>query len=306
MPWQGTPVAAGSAPLGFSDDALRFIWITDNHHNEILGTRETNLRSAIADCNAWRPNAFVTTGDVGNNYLWTTQSAWNILRSCQRPVIWCIGNHDEYEETPGIPNTADLEQYSVYNRPAPFYHYDRMVSGDGTLTALCIALDANFAAADPDGPPPGDNPNHAPGERTGWDDTQPEGGYYRQFTQGQLDWVEATLAAVAADVVIVLCHYPPQGPSPTDYQALADLLQADGRPAIALCGHVHNDGTSYTLTSTDTLVSYTCYKAPSMASSGAWVRATLSLVGGAINVDSFAVMNYTDPGGWTLNLPFAV
>lgn len=305
MPWRDTPVQTIEQPLGFSDGVIRFVWLTDAADATYLPT--SNLRKAIADLNTWRPNALVLTGDIANNTTAGTLALWNVINTAQRPVFWAIGNHDEEEITlgEGVPNTVPLQGFTAWNQVAPFWKSTQWASGDSTFKARVLVLDGNFYDDDPDDPPPGDSANHEPGDRIGYHTTEPAGGFSRQWTQVQADWVAAELTADSdSDAVLILSHLPPV--SVTDPERLADVLQADGRPALGFCGHVHEDGTSYTLTSTDTLATYTFYKAPGMSESGAWVRVSLSWNGSAMVVDALTVLNYTDPGGWTLNAPFTV
>jgi hypothetical protein len=305
MPWQGIAVETDQQPLGIVDGSIRFVWATDAHTNTAIPG--ANIRKAIDDCNTWRPQGLVLTGDISDNSGAGALACWYTVRTTQRPALWPIGNHDEEELTLGAghPDTAVIAADNGWRQPAPFWRATHWESGDGTWRALVLVLDSNFYDDDPDAAPPGNCPNHVPGDRIGYSAGEPGGGYWHQLTVAQAAWVAQQLAAdQASDAVLVFVHYPPV--SITDPTRLADVLQADGRPCVGFCGHVHQDATSYLLTSTDTLWTATFYKCPAMQESLSWTRVTLGWDGSAITVDEMLVKNYTDPGGWTINAPFTV
>jgi hypothetical protein len=305
MTYQGGKVETAQIDSAFSDDKLRFLWVTDSHVQGVQDSRDDNLRLACRDCNQWRPEALIHTGDIGDNDIERVQRSFNILKLAKRPVYTIIGNHDEDETDGGAgnPNTSEVIAATAFNRN-PLYYATVLKTADESGSFLCLFLDCNYYDDDPDASPPGDSANHDPGDRIGYLAGAPSGGYFRMFTQAQLDWVETTLAADSSDAVLVFVHYPPAGTTCTDYVDLLDLLQADGRDAVGFCGHVHPDATSYTQDSTDTNYTLTVYKCPAILESGSWTRMTLSLSGGSISVDELLIQNYTDPGGWTINAPF--
>ena len=292
--------------MAFTDSHLRWVWTTDSHLIATADTRDIALRKAVVDCNDWRPNAFIHTGDIGDNNLERVQRGFNCLKNLRCPWHVSIGNHDEDEQaTPGFPNTALLQGRDTFNR-YPFYYTDTMTSGDGTLTARLLFPDCQFYQVSA-GAPEIVNPYHVVGDRVGYSSGEPSGGSFRQIGTVQRAWMASVLAAdTTSQIVLVFPHYPITTPGvfPLDYLAVADILQADGRPAALFAGHVHPDAKTYTLTSTDTLKSYTVYKAPAMQESGAWVRVELHLSAGAIVIDGLAVNNFTQPGAWVINAPF--
>jgi 3',5'-cyclic AMP phosphodiesterase CpdA len=307
MPWQTSRIATTIVNPATVDDKIRLLWLTDPHVTANGGAAETSLRLAIRDCNDWRPDAMIQTGDLSfNNSAYLYRAMYDLM-ACRRPVLHVVGNHDEVEATPGTTNAGDMELWNGFNQAAPFCKATAIASGDSSWKLLVLALDDNFYDDDPDDPPPGNEPNHEPGDRLGHNGAWPSGGYWRQLTPAQLAWVAAALAENGdCDAVLIATHYPPSGVTLSDYADLADLLQADGRPAIGMCGHVHFDGTSYTLDSTDTLYTLTFYKCPAMLESGSWTRVTLSVSGGAIVVEEMEIQNYVDPGGWVINIPFTL
>lgn len=305
---QLSPIQSPSEGLGFSDDKIRFVWCSDVHITGHFDAPANNLRLAVADCNVWRPNAFVMTGDVGDvtfNYL---QRVFYITWACNRPVRLALGNHDEEENTLGAgnPNTAMLEGVTALNRPAPFYWSEQWSSGDGTITALALYLDCNFYADDPDAPPPGNSAYHEPGDRIGFITGMPSGGYWTEMPQAELDWIVTTLAADTSDMVLVFMHLEAGASRMTNFTALADALQTDplARPLVLFSGHNHDSARTQILLSATNGEKFTTYKIPAMSESGAWARVTLSVSGGALVVDGMELHNYTDPGGWTVGDPF--
>lgn len=305
MTWQTTPIATGVQPMAFTDSSLRWVWVTDSHVQALGDTKDVALKAAVNDCNVWRPNAFIHTGDIGDNSIDRVQRAFNNLKNCQRPLFGVIGNHDENEVVPGTPNTALLQSMDTFNR-FPFYFTDVMTSGDGTLKARCLFLDCNIYNTNPSDPTVV-NVSHVVGDRVGYSANEPAGGSYRKLGTAQLAWITSVLAAdTTSNIILVFPHYPIAqiGVVPLDGKLVADALQADGRPAAIFGGHIHPDATSYTLTSTDTLKSYTNYKLTAMLESNSWCRVVLHLAAGAIVIDQLEIHNFTDPGGWTINAPF--
>ena len=277
--------------LGHSDAKIRFVWSTDEHKNYAA------LGLAADDCTSWAPNAYISTGDLGDDLAPGVKASIAALRRARRPDYLIIGNHDEEEETygAGTPNTAAIEVATAFNMSAPFYHTWTMTSGDGTLIARCFALDCNFYGG---GSP--SSPDHSVGDRIGSHSGAPAGGYKRQLGATQTTWVETTLAADAtSDIILVFMHYPVNTSSVLDESTLDAKLDADGRPTVGFCGHTHPNGELYTLGGT-----YTFYKCPAMKESNSWTRVTLSESGGAIVIDEMLVKNYTTPGAWTLTAPF--
>lgn len=296
--------------LGFVDDKIRFVWQTDSH---VLSTfsdgRKLAVEAAAADTQLWKPNAYIHTGDIGDNLVQNIRNGFSAIRQTGRPIYWTIGNHDEEEITlgPGQPNTTAIEHKHIFNKNAPFYYSTIMTSGDGSLRALCLFLDCNFYDDDPFGVSPGDSPNHQPGDRIGSRPDGPGGGYYRMFTDAQLGWARDALDADdKSDIVLVFAHYPPDGVTCTDYKNLADILQEDGRPMIGFCGHVHPNATVYTISSTDTQAVFPFYKCPATQESGCWTRVTLGFNGSDITIDGMEIHNFTNPGDWTINEPFSL
>jgi len=310
MGWQNSPVVIPELSMPFTDNKLRFVWVTDTHITAPLDAQDIALRKCVDDCNEWRPNALLHTGDIGDDLLRRVQNACYVLRTCQRPVITCLGNHDEYELSSGVTNSELIRQYPCFDRN-PFYYSTRITSGDGSLTALVLSLDGNYYDDDPTpGDAPGNSSVYHPGDRYG--STQgaatSAGGYFRMLPADQLTWVANTLASDNSNIVIVMLHYPVLSPGATtisNYAALADILYAAGKPTIGLCGHIHDSGGYNLVKTTDQAHSFTFYKAPALLESKGWCRLTLSMTGSTINVDSAVMQNYTNPGAWVLNAPFS-
>ena len=192
------------------------------------------------------------------------------------------------------------------NRPSPFWYSEMLTSGDGTFTALCLFLDTIFYDDDPTPEDaPGNSPNHEPGDRWGIANITPSGGWFKMFPQAELDWITATLAANTSNAVLVFLHHPPPGRF-TNFAALADTLQPDARPIILFNGHNHAWATTRTLATTDALRTFTFYEMVNMSTSFAWCRVTLGFSGGDITVDQLQIHNFTNPGGWTIDLPFVL
>lgn len=301
MPWVSGRITTPQQDMAFSDSKIRFIWSTDEHiSGPSLQTRRDNLKLAVDDCNVWRPNAYVSTGDLSSNDVTYLNTAFGILSACQRPVYVAIGNHDEEEVSYGAghPNTEPLTQWNAFNQSAPFYKSDIWTSGDGTVSALVLVLDGNIYD---DHPPDDISPDHEPGDRVG----APGDAYWRQFGV-QLDWVTAQLSTHPdQDFVIVITHYPPTPLSVgnmTDWAALVDRLRADGRAAIGFSGHTHSLIGSCSQASTDEAYTLTVYVAPSLLDAFGWVRVTLD----GPTVESAIIQHYTDPGEWVVGAPFTV
>lgn len=298
-------------PMAFTDHAIRFLWTTDEHTSTFSANTDVNvvgLRRAIARVNEWRPNAYISTGDNG---LFHGEDTWRYLletRHVLRPFKWAIGNHDEVEYEPdgsaGNPNTAQVEVQ--YDRAAPFYRTDTLVSGDGTFAARCLHLDCNFYADDPDGG--GDSPDHEPADRIGVIEGSPPGGYRRMIPQSQLDWVASTLAAdTDSDCVLVFVHYMNNtGGHIVDWSGLADALQADGRPTALFGGHLHVSPQNFGLTTSDEQRTYDFYQMCAGLDTGAWCEVTLSFADSDIVIDSMVVCNFTQPGELTIESPFVL
>lgn len=291
---------------------LRLIWLTDTHNiTTPTAIRDGGVSAALADANTWKADAVIHTGDIGDNQPENVAAAFNLLRSVaiSCPLITVVGNHDEYESTPGTPNTATIEGANYFNRSAPFYHTGTMACGNGALVARWLTVDNNFydvQASDPSVV----NASHSVGDRLGHSSSEPAGGSYRRFGTTQLDWIASTLAAdTTSQMILMLLHYPPATSNPTDRALFADKLAADGRPVMLLCGHVHPNGTIYSFTTTDGKRTYAAYKMPATQESGAYCRIRVR-VGGRNSyspyVAELSVMNFTNPGGWTLTAPFAL
>lgn len=283
--------------------ALRFAWITDSHCYVGDGSRVANVQTACdyADANSF--DYIVHTGDMGNDSAANTQLAMDVMNAATTPLLWCNGNHSEIEDPVGTPSTAAYEVAALWNQSAPFYHTTQ-ITGSGGEKARVLSLDCNIYDDSPLGDL--DSPDHTPGDRIGYHSSNPPGGYYRQFGATQLTWVETTLSGDStSDYIIVLTHFPPQGVTQTDYASLADKLQADGRPVVILCGHNHPKATSYTLTTTDELDTYTMYKCPGMQESGSFTDLQITWNGTAPTVAQATVRNYYHPAtSWTFEAPF--
>lgn len=290
--------------MDHADPTIRFVWSTDSHIVNSEDDRDAALRKAVADCNKWRPNAFIHTGDIGDNNSDRVLRGIYVLQNCQRPVYTCIGNHDEHEpSSAGSPDTDSISGWNGFGEQ-PFYHSKVMTAGDGSWSALCLFLDCNYYDDDPS-QTIADSSNHSPGDRIGYHTSSPSGGYYRRFGPTQLQWIEDTLSAdTTSDIVLVFCHYPPVGQTCTDYAILVDKLQADGRPSIGFCGHSHPSGQPVTISSTDSLLDLIMHKAPAMQESFGWVRVVLGFVAPNIDIQEMAVQNYLELDGWSLDPPF--
>jgi 3',5'-cyclic AMP phosphodiesterase CpdA len=292
-----------------ANGTLRLIWLTDTHNTTAsLEPRNSGVDAALADATTYGADAVIHTGDIGNDTPANVAAAFTRLRgtAIPCPLITVIGNHDEYEATPGTTNATQLEGASYFDRPAPFVLSTTLAASDGNLVARVLALDCNVYdenASDPTRV----NDAHDPGERVGYSTEEPAGGSWRRFNQDQLDWFAAELAAdTTSQVLLLLSHYPPSGAGPTNYKAIADLVQADGRPAILLCGHQHGDARELTLTSTDTLRRIRCFKCPAMQESGSWTRVQLRMTAGVIALDLLEIHNFTNPDAWVINPPFTL
>jgi predicted phosphohydrolase len=269
------------------------------------------MRAAIDRANSWRACAYVNTGDLGNDFIYNVRKGFSWMRGANVEAWVCIGNHDEYEAVTGITNAAQLVDPLFFGLGPPFYHAKRMVSGDGTRTALCLFLDCNLYWEDTGDAIPAE-PSHTNGGRVGTYTGVPAGGDKRKLYTAQLNWIQATLAANAdCDAIFVMTHYPTAGSYIGDYALLCDLLQADGRAALAFCGHVHPDAYTETQLSTDGLYSLTFLKAPATQTRGCWQEVTLSYNGALagnnrIVIDALEVHNFTNPGVEVINAPFVL
>lgn len=290
---------------------LKLVWLTDSHNiTTPTAIRDSAITSALAMANSWAADALIHTGDIGDNQPENVAAAFALLRgtaiSC--PLITVIGNHDEYEETPGTPNASTIEGASYFDRAAPFYYSGTLQAASGFM-ARWIAVDNNFYDEQPSNPSV-TNPSHSPGERVGHSSDEPAGGSYRQFGATQLNWIASVLAAdTDSHMIMMLLHYPPASDNPTDRAAFADVLRADGRPVLALCGHVHPNASVYDFTTTDGRRTYHAYKAPAAMESGAYCRIRVRVGGRNSHVPlmtEMSIHNYTDPGGWTIDGRFTV
>jgi hypothetical protein len=296
--------------MAWTDDKIRFIWSTDEHiPANMTDGNVAAMIAAVDDCNTWLPNAYISTGDVGNSANLHVQRAMSLLWRLQRPLYICPGNHDLVEGANlGNPDIAALASETEFNRPAPFYYSTQLVSGDGTVKARCLFLDCNYYADDPDGGLPGNNPYHSPGDPAGTvtGDAAVSGGYHVMLPQHQLDWIAATLAAdVTSQFVLVFIHYTPLvAHHVVNYPALCDVLWTDGRPAMGFCGHIHADAIDHPQTTTDTLHTFHFYQLCAMLDSHCWCRVTLGWSGSAITIDGMEIHNFTQPGALTINAPF--
>lgn len=307
MPWVAK-IEQPVVPLGFTDEKIRFIWCTDLHLDDEGVAPIADLEKAINDCNEWKPHAFIATGDLANNRLDDCRRFYYHTKRCQRPVYTCLGEHDLSEYPPGSygnPTVDEMSGEAAYNYGPPFYYYKVLTSGDGTFTALCLFLETLYYDDDPTPlDAPGNSAYHSPGDRWGISDITPLGGYYKQIPSEELAWITATLAAVDSDVVLVFIHQSPiEASRIVNLAELADTLQPDPRPIIGFAGHLHGWATTRTLTTTDTLRSFTFYEMVAMMDSYAWCRVTLGFAAGNITVDSLHIYNYTDPGTYLISDP---
>lgn len=298
----------------FTPDAtgtLRFIWLTDSHNlTSSQPTRDGGVDGALADATTYGADAVIHTGDIGNDTPANVAAAFARLRgtAIPCPLITVIGNHDEYEATPGEPNTVQLEGASYFNRAAPFVYSTTVAAGNGNLVARVLCLDCNIYDENP-ADPETVSANHEPGDRIGAPagGGGPTGGGWRKFDQDQLDWFAAQLAAdTTSQIVLILSHYPPSGIGPTNYAAIADRIQADGRPAAMFYGHQHQSAFTSSISSTDGKRVIRAYKCPATQESGSWTRVQLRMRAGVVAFDELEVNNFTDPGGWTISAPFTL
>jgi hypothetical protein len=307
MPWV-SHISKPSQPMAFSDGKIRFVWCTDAHVvNNDTDAQVIALEKAINDCNEWRPNAFICTGDLCSNRLDQVRRWFYHTWQCQRPVYVAIGEHDLSEYSPGSYGNPDMNEVAgeaAMDLGPPFWYSQMLTSGDESFAALCLFLDDIFYDDDPTPlDPPGNSDYHEPGDRWGISDLTPGGGWYKLIPQAELDWITATLATYESDVVLIFIHHPPVDSSHiSNLVALADTLQPDSRPMIGFCGHAHSQASTETLTTTDTLRSFTFYLMTDMSTSYAWCRVTLGF-DGDITVDGLDIYNFTDPGGYTVDSP---
>lgn len=304
--WQSTPIQTQPVNCAFNDDILRFVWVTDSHtRNNDVALLRTNMDKAIADCNDWRPDFFVHTGDLADNTPVRVLGNFYQMMACRRPVMVAIGNHDEYEAVLGSPQTAAIEGFNGFNQTAPFWHTRTWTTQNGGTTFRLIFLDFNFYAVDPNGIKI--SPAHQAGDRVGYSTSEPSGGWMRQLGQRQRDWVAATLAADrSSDAVLVFHHYRLRTNAVVDAIEMIDVFQADGRPTLGFHGHDHNNAYMLEQNSSDGRYTWQSYKCPALLESGSWTRASLHIAAGAIVIDALDIYNYTNPGTWTIDAPFVV
>lgn len=301
-----TRVPKPSRPMPWTDDKIRFVLSTDEHiHNDMTAAQVVALHKAVDFCNDWLPNAYISTGDLGNNVVGHVQRAMSQLWRLHRPFLFCIGNHDENELSTGVQDTALLAGETAFNMSAPYYYSTQLTSGDGSVKALCLFIDCNYYDDSPDGQT--DHASYDPGDRmgnAGHDPSQPGGGFYKMFPQAQLDWVAATLAADNdSDMVLYFCHYANAANRVNNPEDLADVLYADGRPLMGYSGHLHTHARNFPLiTTAEQEIPF--YQLPAMLNSGCWCAVTLGMDGSAIEIDSMVIHNFTNPGVLEIDLPF--
>lgn len=310
---------AGGGQRNFQPDLgeLRIIWMTDTH---ILTTptepRDSSITAALADANTWQADAVIHTGDIGNDYAANVARGFTLLRgtTINCPLITVLGNHDENElvadgNAINSPNTATLTGASYFNRSAPFYHTGTLTAANGTLKARWLTTDNNFYSELP-ADPAIVNAGHTIGNRVGTSAQEPSGGSYRMYGATQLAWVASTLAAdTTSHMIMLLNHYPMATTQPTDIASLMDVLQADGRPVLILCGHTHPNGELWIRATSDNRRSYIGYKCPAGQESGAYTRLRVRVGGrGSLHplVVEASVKNFTQPAAWTMAAPFQV
>lgn len=295
---------------GSETGSAKIVWLTDSHNiTTPTALRDSAVTGALATANSWPADALVHTGDIGDNQDVNVLAAFALLRGTAIgcPIYYCIGNHDEYEATPGTPNTTTIAGASYFNRASPFYATWQQSVASGPLLIRIIAADNNYYDVQPSNPSVV-NTAHVAGDRVGHSSAEPAGGSYRQFGATQLAWIAATLAAdTTSHVVLILMHYPLASDNPTDVKLFLDRLQFDGRPSLILSGHVHSDAALYTQTSTNGLQSFSALKAPGAQERGNYVRLQFHLTSGAIVFDEVSIQNLTPIGGETYtNAPFVV
>jgi 3',5'-cyclic AMP phosphodiesterase CpdA len=291
--------------VGDRNKQILFAWVTDTHNYEEhlnIVKQDDDLQLAVEDCNRWRPMAFIHTGDLGNDRSATVLRCKTLMAETRRPLHIIPGNHDVQEQQAGTPLTGAVAD--VFG-DLPFYYSFVLQSPDATVKARCLMLDCNYYANSPSGTL--DSPNHQPGDYIG-EQTNSGVSYWRQFGATQLDWIASVLAADSiSQFVIVFAHYPPgAGTMMTDYAALCDVLQSDGRVAVAFGGHAHEHAYVRTQKSSDNLYTLTYYKLPALQVSGAYGRVRLSWTGSAVVIDEMSIRNFVNPGGWTIAAPFTL
>lgn len=304
MEYRRDGIGADQLPPAVSDNRIRFLWCTDSHIHTMPAISSAHdvrvhyLDAAIDAANAWRPDFFLHTGDIGNNRTDRTRFAFFRLMRCRVPQVLVIGNHDEWEPTSGNPDTSAItEMYGAFDGTVRV-----VTSGDTSWSLVVITLDWNHYDDDPAGLVM--SAQHEPGDRVGEMEPQIPSSYYRMLGTAQRNWLAATLATTAGDALAIMMHYPPNAKT-TDHIALADILQADGRPVIGFCGHGHEHAQVFPLTSTDELVTYSFYKAPSIQDCQGWVQVALSFDDDLV-IDQMALHNYNPPGAWIVQTPFTV
>ena len=281
---------------------LRFAVVTDTHIRTVLDDRYTTLQTAVTAANAWEADAFFHTGDASADSATYLQNVVDLLDTLDMSWYLSLGNHDEEETTGGIGNTNIAAIETILGLSAPLNKTGTVTSSDGTLTARICTLDSNIYADDINAYPPGDSPDHSDGDRIGYHIAHAEI-YMRQFGSVQKTWLTNTLAGdTTSDMIIILGHYRPIDTAIADYTDIANIIQADGRPAIGFNGHIHGNAIINELSPT-VGDGYNFYTGPGALESGSYTFASVSLSGGVpiLKLDSF---NYTDPGGWIIDPAF--
>lgn len=279
--------------------------MTDTHCTGTSTARDDACRRAVAYADSVNAHAIINTGDIGNDLSEYFIRPMAIYRTAKAPLLWCNGNHSEWEDTPGIPTTSEFEAAGIWNMSAPFY-WTVQVVGDAGEKVRAIMLDSCIYADSPLGDR--DSPNHVPGDRIGRSSEEPLGGYYRQFGTAQLAWIRSTLAVdVDSDYILLMFHYPPTiTVTQLDFPELADELDIDGRPVVALCGHIHGHAKTYTLSS-NANTDYTVYKMPGALESNCYCDFRIDLNNSVPSISNAEVMNYTQPDDtWAITAPFTV
>jgi len=304
----------GSSPQGdarsTNRDEFRAIVVTDWHVREFEEVgwedQETAMDTAVNAAETWPADCIIGLGDMADNCIDRVRNGFWRLARCKKPVLWCIGNHDENEtgcseSTSGNPNTTTL-QNQVFKMAAPFYHSRLMHPPDKSFSILFVSLDLNIYISDP---AVTDHPDHTDGDRIGYTTSAPPGGYYRQLGATQLSWLRTELANNPSDYLAILVHYPVTAPQFTDSQALGDEIELDGRPATVLTGHQHGNGRVDDVDNSSNTKICDSYKFPATLESDCHTRMIIKRVSGVPAVTQLDVHNFTNPGGWTFESPFA-
>lgn len=289
--------------LGTSDGVVRIIQISDPHiGNTTPDPGLAGFKNAIAASRIIRPQVFVCTGDFTPygefNYL---QQAFRLADNSMAQVnIMTIGNHDLEEVTLGRGNVnlATPTNEGCYNSDV-FYFSRTVAAGDGSWSALCLSLDQNYkATAEP--PYYEQYDQFGVYYEVGNDPTY--GGF--DYNPAQLTWIESELAASDADVVFLFCHIQPSNLE--NGQVIADILKADGRPAVFFFGHNHGNTRMVDLAPSTGGTPYTCYKPPGVMESGCYTLFSFSFSGGSLALESAIIHDYTPVDGWTISAPFTL